>query len=71
VRLDRKEDVARVVAEFITFDGPAFLEVLIDRDAGVFPMVGPGQPYAEMITGDFIASRGRPETQTPVSSESF
>jgi acetolactate synthase I/II/III large subunit len=71
VRLDDKKDVARVVAEFINFKGPAFLEVVIDRDAGVFPMVGPGQPYAEMITGDFIASRALPETQTPVSDESF
>ena len=71
VRLDNKADVARIVAEFISFKGPALLEVVIDRDAGVFPMVGPGQPYAEMITGDFIASRGRPATQTPVPSESF
>ncbi|HTB66887.1 MAG TPA: biosynthetic-type acetolactate synthase large subunit [Steroidobacteraceae bacterium] len=71
VRLDEKKDVARVVAEFINFKGPAFLEVVIDRDAGVFPMVGPGQPYAEMITGDFIASRALPETPTPVSDESF
>jgi acetolactate synthase I/II/III large subunit len=71
VRLDDKKDVARVVAEFINFKGPAFLEVVIDRDAGVFPMVGPGQPYAEMITGDFIASRALPETQTPVSAEGF
>jgi acetolactate synthase I/II/III large subunit len=71
VRLSAKEEVARVVAEFIAFAGPAFLEVIIDRDAGVYPMVGPGQPYAEMITGEFIASRERPETQTPVSSEAF
>jgi acetolactate synthase-1/2/3 large subunit len=71
VRLDDKKDVSRVVAEFINFKGPAFLEVVIDRDAGVFPMVGPGQPYAEMITGDFIASRALPETPTPVSDESF
>ena len=71
VRLDNKADVARVVAEFISFKGPALLEVVIDRDAGVFPMVGPGQPYSEMITGDFIASRGAPATQTPISSESF
>jgi acetolactate synthase-1/2/3 large subunit len=71
VRLTDKKDVSRVVAEFIDFKGPAFLEVVIDRDAGVFPMVGPGQPYAEMITGDFIASRALPETPTPVSAESF
>ena len=46
-----------MVREFIEFKGPAFLEVMIDPDAGVYPMVGPGQAYDEMITGDHIASR--------------
>ena len=27
---------------------------MIDPDAGVYPMVGPGQSYEEMITGEFI-----------------
>src|SRR5882757_3002890 len=72
VRLDRKADVPRVVAEFIGFPGPAFLEVIIDRDAGVYPMVGPGQGYNEMITGDHIASRTEQvETKTPDESEMF
>lgn len=57
VRLDCKEDVPRVVKEFIEFKGPAFLEVVIDPDAGVYPMVGPGQAYEQMITGDFIPAR--------------
>jgi acetolactate synthase-1/2/3 large subunit len=57
VRLDRREDVTRVVREFIEFDGPAFLEVIIDPDAGVYPMVGPGMSYRQMVTGDWIASR--------------
>ena len=57
VRLDKKADIPTVVQEFIEFDGPAFLEVIIDADAGVYPMVGPGMPYAEMITGDFIRNR--------------
>ncbi len=57
VRLDRKEDVPRVVREFIEFKGSAFLEVCIDQDAGVYPMVGPGQAYEQMITGDFIPAR--------------
>jgi acetolactate synthase-1/2/3 large subunit len=57
VRLDRKEDVPCVIKEFIEFKGPAFLEVVIDPDAGVYPMVGPGQSYEQMITGDFIPSR--------------
>lgn len=58
-KLDRKEDVKQVVREFVEFDGPAFLEVIIDPDAGVYPMVGPGQAYEQMITGEFIASRTR------------
>src|SRR3546814_6326193 len=29
-RVEHKADLARVVAEFIAFDGPAFLEVMID-----------------------------------------
>jgi len=56
-RLDRKQDVPAVIAEFLAFKGPAFLEVIIDGEAGVYPMVGPGQGYDAMITGDFIPSR--------------
>ncbi|HUO19974.1 MAG TPA: thiamine pyrophosphate-dependent enzyme, partial [Steroidobacteraceae bacterium] len=71
VRLDRKEDVPRIVGEFVAFRGPAFLEVMIDPDAGVYPMVGPGQSYAEMITGEFIASRTKVDIKTPGPSEMF
>src|ERR1700693_2416228 len=58
-RLDRRQDVAAVVEEFLSFDGPAFLEVIIDADAGVYPMVGPGLGYDAMITGEFIAARAQ------------
>jgi acetolactate synthase I/II/III large subunit len=71
VRLERKEDVPRVVAEFLAFPGPAFLEVMIDPDAGVYPMVGPGQSYEEMITGEFIPSRHKVDIKTPGPSEMF
>ena len=71
VRLDRKEDVPRVVKEFIEFQGPAFLEVIIDPEAGVYPMVGPGQAYDEMITGDFIASRNQQAAKEAGASEMF
>ncbi len=71
VRLDKKADVPRVVREFIGFPGPAFLEVLIDADAGVYPMVGPGQSYDEMITGEFIASRKTVEITPPGESQMF
>jgi acetolactate synthase-1/2/3 large subunit len=70
-RLEHKADVPRVIAEFLDFQGPAFLEVMIDPDAGVYPMVGPGQSYEEMITGEFIASRHKVDIKTPGPSEMF
>jgi acetolactate synthase I/II/III large subunit len=71
MRLERKADVPRVIAEFLAFAGPAFLEVMIDPDAGVYPMVGPGQSYEEMITGEFIPSRHKVDIKTPGPSEMF
>jgi acetolactate synthase I/II/III large subunit len=71
VRLDKKADVPRVIGEFIGFSGAAFLEVMIDPDAGVYPMVGPGQAYAEMITGEHIPSRTPVDIKTPDASEMF
>jgi acetolactate synthase-1/2/3 large subunit len=71
VRLDAKADVPRVIGEFIRFEGPAFLEVMIDVDAGVYPMVGPGQGYDAMITGDHIVSRTAVEIEAPDASEMF
>ncbi len=71
VRLDKKADVPRVIAEFLAFKGAAFLEVMIDPDAGVYPMVGPGQPYEAMITGDWIPSRKKVDVKPPGASEMF
>jgi acetolactate synthase I/II/III large subunit len=71
VRLDQKADVPRVVSEFIEYKGPAFLEVIIDRDAGVYPMVGPGLGYSDMITGEHIPSRAEVPAEVPDPSEMF
>ena len=70
-RLEKKEDLPQMIREFIEFDGPAFLEVIIDRDAGVYPMVGPGLSYDNMITGDWIKSREKPALDTLDPSEMF
>jgi acetolactate synthase-1/2/3 large subunit len=71
-RLTDKADVPRIVAEWLAFPGPAFLEVMIDTDAGVFPMVGPGQSYDQMITGPNIKPRQAPAPrQAPGASEMF
>jgi acetolactate synthase I/II/III large subunit len=72
VRLDNKADLTKVIKEFVEFPGPAFLEVIIDRDAGVYPMVGPGMCYEEMITGDHIPTRDAGKVRKEVdSSEMF
>ena len=74
VRLDNKADLPKVIKEFMEFDGPAFIEVMIDPDAGVYPMVGPGMTFDQMITGDHIPTRNaeQSDSNTEVdSSEMF
>ena len=59
--MDNKELLEPALRDFVAYDGPAFLEVMIDQNADVFPMVGPGLSYGNMITGAFIPSRRSPE----------
>jgi acetolactate synthase-1/2/3 large subunit len=49
--------VPRVLEEFLRYKGPAFLEVIIDPEAGVYPMVPAGLSYRDIVTGDFIPNR--------------
>jgi acetolactate synthase-1/2/3 large subunit len=71
VRLDDKNDLKHTVKEWLEFPGPAFLEVVIDRDAGVYPMVGPGLTYDQMITGDFIPHREKKSEEDIDGSSMF
>lgn len=73
VRLENKAELSKVIKEFMDFKGPAFIEVMIDPDAGVYPMVGPGMTFDQMITGDHIPSRdAKSNANTDVdSSEMF
>ena len=71
-RLDKKEDVPTILEEFLSFNGPAFLEVVIDTQAHVYPMVAPGLSYRDMLTGDFIPNRhDKVDPQEPDPSEMF
>lgn len=54
-------EMAATLEAFIRFDGPAFLEVGVDPDASVYPMVGPGMGYKQMVTGEHIPAREIPE----------
>lgn len=56
-RVTDKSEVEGALRDMLDFSGPAFLEVMIDPDAGVYPMVGPGSSYKEMVTGSFITGR--------------
>jgi acetolactate synthase-1/2/3 large subunit len=71
VRLQDKAKLSQTVSEWLAFSGPAFLEVVIDPDAGVYPMVGPGLCYDQMITGDFIPCRVRTGEEEIDSSSMF
>jgi acetolactate synthase-1/2/3 large subunit len=70
-RLDKKEDIEQVIKDWLAFPGPAFLEVIIDPDACVYPMVGPGLSYDQMVTGDFIPTRKKVTEDDIGSSEMF
>lgn len=56
-RVTDKAKVEDALKRFVAFDGPAFLEVMIDSEASVHPMVGPGMGYKEMNTGAYIHAR--------------
>ena len=51
------KDVRPLLEEFVRFSGPAFLEVMTDTHGHVYPMIGPGMGYKEMITGKWIPKR--------------
>jgi acetolactate synthase-1/2/3 large subunit len=64
-RVRKIPEVRGALEAFVRFKGPAFLEVMVDQNAHVYPMIGPGMGYKDMITGKYIASR----TDKPVSTE--
>jgi acetolactate synthase-1/2/3 large subunit len=57
VRVSHKQDLPTALREFVNYPGPAFLEVVVDQNACVYPMIGPGAGYKDMVTGDFIPAR--------------
>jgi acetolactate synthase I/II/III large subunit len=74
MRVSEKSLLKETLKKFIEFKGPAFLEVMIDPEACVYPMVGPGMGYKEMITGDFIVGRSSIENlfeSTSKATDSF
>ncbi len=69
-RVTERAQIKPTLEAFVNFHGPAFLEVVIDQNAHVYPMVGPGMGYKDMITGKYIRAR-EAKTGRIDSSESF
>jgi acetolactate synthase-1/2/3 large subunit len=56
-RVTTRDELRGALEEFVKYDGPAFLEVITDQNAHVYPMIGPGMGYKDMITGKYITPR--------------
>jgi acetolactate synthase-1/2/3 large subunit len=70
----RVADPAQVRAAleaFVNHPGPAFLECMTDTTAHVYPMIGPGMGYKDMITGKFIKGRSKPTGEGPDPTAMF
>ena len=71
-RVEDKNLLMEALGKFMAFEGPAFLEVLTDPDAAVYPMVGPGLGYKDMITGEFIQGRKTEDyARGPLPTDTF
>ncbi len=61
-RVNNQKHLKKVLREFVECKTPAFLEVMIDPYAEVWPMVGPGDGYSKMKVGDYITPRETPKS---------
>jgi acetolactate synthase-1/2/3 large subunit len=61
-RVDDQKRLKKALREFVECKTPAFLEVMIDPYAEVWPMVGPGDGYSKMNVGDYITPRETPKS---------
>jgi len=71
-RVTRREDLKKTLKEWLAAEGPAFLEVMIDTMADVYPMVGPGLGYDGMLVGPYIKPRETGEVEAKLdTSDAF
>jgi acetolactate synthase I/II/III large subunit len=70
-RVASPDEVRAALEEFVAYSGPAFLECMTDTTAHVYPMIGPGMGYKDMITGKFINSRTKPTGGGPDPTAMF
>ncbi len=49
VRIEERESLVEQLNEAISYDGPVLVEVLVEKEENVFPMVPPGAAVTDMI----------------------
>ncbi len=53
-KIRRHDELEPSLNEFLAAEGPCFLEVVIDRDEAVYPLIPIGKGYKDMILGPYI-----------------
>ena len=53
-KISKHEELEPSLNEFLAAEGPCFLEVVIDRDEAVYPLIPIGKGYKDMILGPYI-----------------
>ncbi len=56
-KIHRHEELEPALSEFLAATGPCFLEVVVDRDETVYPLIPIGKGYKDMILGPHIKER--------------
>lgn len=52
--VDQRAELETSLCELLESEGPAFLEVMTDKEEVVYPVVAPGNGYVDMETGPYI-----------------
>jgi acetolactate synthase-1/2/3 large subunit len=47
-KVDKRDDLREAVAEMFIHDGPYFLEVVVEKEDNVFPMIASGSSVEEV-----------------------
>ena len=53
-KIQHREELEPAMKEFLSAEGPCFLEVVTDSEEGVYPVIPQGKGYKDMILGDYI-----------------
>ncbi|MDP8236287.1 MAG: thiamine pyrophosphate-binding protein [Candidatus Erginobacter occultus] len=57
-KVREREELEGALDEFLEASGPCFLEVVTDREEGVFPFIPAGKGYRDMVLGPYIGKGG-------------